>query len=287
MASALGWKILRLATKPASSPINTAPITVPVMYSASTPRPSGEFMPYFSPMIAKLGMMAAASAAIAAQQTPEVAKDVAAFAAASNLITTTVGTYFTLFISLPFAVWSYSVLEPVLSKVGLKPRVPMPSAETTPSAGALADDAHQEFSVPERALAWIATGAFALVGNWLAYKNTPLDALPGLAIMLAVVAIGYALYRLTGSRIPAVCWVSLLGMIATYPGVPYAAEIATLTGKINFLALTTPMLAFAGLSIAKDIPAFRRLGWPIVVTSLMANAGTFLGATVIAQFFRH
>ncbi len=232
-------------------------------------------------------MMAAASAAIAAQQAPEVAKEVAAFAAASNLITTTVGTYFTLFISLPFTVWSYSVLEPVLSKVGLKPREPMPSAETTPAAAALADDAHPEFSAPERALAWIATGAFALVGNWLAYKNTPLDALPGLAIMLAVVAIGYALYRLTGSRIPAVCWVSLLGMIATYPGVPYAAEIATLTGKINFLALTTPMLAFAGLSIAKDIPAFRRLGWPIVVTSLMANAGTFLGATVIAQFFRH
>ena len=232
-------------------------------------------------------MMAAASAAIAAQQTPEVAKEVAAFAAASNLITTTVGTYFTLFISLPFAAWAYGVLEPVLGKIGLKPRVPLPSAEADAREATLADAAPQELSVPERALAWVVTGVFALVGNWLAYKNAPLDALPGLAIMVAVVAAGYASYRLTGSRIPAVCWVSLFGMIATYPGVPYAAEIAALTGKINFLALTTPMLAFAGLSIAKDIPAFRRLGWPIVVTSLMANAGTFLGATIIAQYFRH
>ncbi len=52
-------------------------------------------------------MMAAASGAIAAQQTPEVAKDVATFAAASNLVTTTIGTYFTLFLSLPFTIWAY------------------------------------------------------------------------------------------------------------------------------------------------------------------------------------
>lgn len=61
-------------------------------------------------------MMAAAAGAIAAQQTPEIAKEVMTFAAASNLITTTIGTYFTLFISLPLAVWGYRVLEPILGR---------------------------------------------------------------------------------------------------------------------------------------------------------------------------
>ena len=63
---------------------------------------------FFDPLALAMGagvgsgsMMAAASGAIAAQQTAEVAKEVAAFAAASNLITTTIGTYFTLFLSLP------------------------------------------------------------------------------------------------------------------------------------------------------------------------------------------
>ena len=248
----------------------------------------GVFRPDALAMGAGVGsgsMMAAASAAIAAQQTPEVAKEVAAFAAASNLITTTIGTYFTLFVSLPFANWSYRVLEPVLGRIGLKPRLQSNDACARLEGGI--DAAPNELSPLGRAIAWVATGMLALIGNWLAYKNAPLEALPGLAIMLAVVAIGYALYRLTGSRIPAVGWISLVGMAATYPGVPYAAEIAAWTGKINFLALTTPMLAFAGLSIAKDIPAFRRLGWPIVVTSLMANAGTFLGAALIAQTFGH
>ena len=31
--------------------------------------------------------------------------------------------------------------------------------------------------------------------------------------------------------------------------------VGALTGKINFLSLITPMLTFAGLSIAKDMPA--------------------------------
>jgi len=245
----------------------------------------GIFRPAALAMGAGVGsgsMMAAASAAIAAQQTPEIAKEVAAFAAASNLITTTIGTYFTLFVSLPFANWSYGVFEPVLGRIGLKPRVQ--STDAGPDAVIATQ---KELSGWERAVAWIVTGTLALIGNWLAYRNAPLDALPGLTIMLATVTVGYLLYRLTGSRIPAVCWVSLVGMVATYPGVPYASAIAAWTGKINFLALTTPMLAFAGLSIARDIPAFRRLGWPIVITSLMANAGTFLGATLIAQYFGH
>jgi hypothetical protein len=128
----------------------------------------------------------ATSAAIAAQQTPEVAKEVAAFAAASNLITTTIGTYFTLFVSLPFANWSYGLLAPVLGRIGLKPRIQ-------------SNDAAAE-------------GAIDAASN---------------------------------------------------------------------------ELSPAGRAIAKEVPAFRRLGWPIVVASLMANAGTFLGAALIAQTFGH
>jgi len=228
------------------------------------------------------GLMAAASGAIAAQQTPEVAKDVAAFAAASNLITTTIGTYFTLFLSLPFTVWAYGVLEPILGRASRKPAL-----------GAATTAVHVErkvaaFSAVELLVVWMVAGAIALIGNYLGYK-TPVDGpvLAGLAIIVAAVVVGYAIYRLTKGLVPAVVWVSLLAMASTYPGMPYAAEIAAMTGKINFLALATPMLAFAGLSIAKDLPVFRQLGWRIVIVSLIANAGTFLGASVIAQLFMH
>jgi hypothetical protein len=226
------------------------------------------------------GLMAAASGAIAAQETPAVAKDVAAFAAASNLITTTIGTYFTLFLSLPFTIWAYGVMEPILG------RASRPKA--APTAPAHKETKVAAFSLLKLLVVWVVAGAIALIGNYLGYK-TPVDGtvVAGLALIVAAVIVGYALNRLTKGIVPAVVWVSLVAMVVTYPGMPYAADISALSGKINFLALATPMLAFAGLSIAKDLPVFRHLGWRIVIVSLLANAGTFLGASVIAQIFMH
>ena len=67
-----------------------------------------------------------------------------------------------------------------------------------------------------------------------------------MAIILAVVLIGYAVYRVTGRKLPAVLCVSLIGMALTYPASPVATTIAALTGHINFLALATPLLALLG-----------------------------------------
>ncbi|HHW45212.1 MAG TPA: DUF3100 domain-containing protein [Desulfotomaculum sp.] len=85
---------------------------------------TGLFHPLALAMGAGVGsgsMMAAASGAIAAAL-PEHAKDVATFAAASNLLTTVVGIYFALFVSLPVTEKLYDILEPrigkKLSKVG-------------------------------------------------------------------------------------------------------------------------------------------------------------------------
>jgi hypothetical protein len=225
-------------------------------------------------------MMAAAAGAIAAMQTPEVAKDVMAFAAASNLMTTIIGLYFALYISLPIAAWAYGKLEPLIGR--------------TTTASTTSDPASIEAADPRAAtpqvidaghmLVWILVGAIALIGNWITFKTVPnVEVISGMAIIIAVVVAGYALHALTRSKVAAMVWVSLIGMLLTYPGLPMAATVATLTGNINFIALATPILAFAGLALAKDMPAFRKLGWRIVVVSLAANAGTFLGATVIAQ----
>ncbi|MBC7490767.1 MAG: DUF3100 domain-containing protein [Glaciimonas sp.] len=226
-------------------------------------------------------MMVAASGAIAAQQTPEIAKQVMTFAAASNLITTTIGTYFTLFVSLPMAVWGYRVLEPILGRAS--------------GLSTLHEETKVDHTVDHTAAlgatgivcAWVLSAGLAMIGDWIARGSNPLDAIPGMAILLGAVLIGVLLNHATGKKIPAVCWVSLVAMVLTSPICPWAEQISALTAKINFLALITPILSMAGLSIVKDIPAFRRLGWRIVVVSFAANAGTFLGATLIAQFFVH
>ncbi|TCU95262.1 3-hydroxyisobutyrate dehydrogenase-like beta-hydroxyacid dehydrogenase [Paracandidimonas soli] len=209
-------------------------------------------------------MTAAAVGAIAAQQTPEVAKDVAAFAAAANLIATTIGTYLTLFISLPLAVRAYRFLEPILGR-----NRKGESVVEEASSGSREEAGHAvELNFGMRILSWLFVGLMVLIGNRIGFGTSMLEALPGVALIILAVLVGDLIYMGTRRKLPAVCWISFVAMAMTFPSVPYAAEVAELTGKVSFLALITPLLSFAGLSLAKDIPAFRRLGWRIVVVSL-------------------
>lgn len=245
----------------------------------------------FNPLALAMGsgvgsgsMMAAASGAIAAQQTPEMAKTVLTFAAASNLITTTVGTYFTLFISLPMAVWGYRLLEPLIGRKTKASDATSAVEESRPRLGDVETSA-PELSYRGKLLAWGMTAAFALVCDRMTHGTSPLVALPGMLIMVLATVVGDALAMVTGRKIPAVCWVSIAAMFLTSPLCPWASQIAAYSSQNDFLDVTTPMLTFAGLSIAKDIPAFRKLGWRIVLVSFVANGGTFLGASIVAQFF--
>jgi hypothetical protein len=227
-------------------------------------------------------MMAAAAGAIAAQQPANIAQDVAAFAAASNLITSTVGVYFTLFLSLPFANFMYGVLEPVLGRG----RAVRSTEAAIPVDAEMGHDTRIGMGTLIGLLLIVAI--LTLVGgNWITYNTIPTDSLIGAGIVVLVAIIGEVLKRFLPFSVPAVFWATLIGMGLTAPYWDGASWMAAQTGKINFLALATPVLAYAGLSLAKDLPVFKALGWRIVVVSLAANAGTFLFATFIAHFFVH
>ncbi len=226
-------------------------------------------------------LMAAALGAIAAQQPAEMLPQLTAIAAASNLLTTVAGFYFTLFLSLPLCSWLYGKLEPVLGRF---------SKRGAPDAGTAAVSqvsvAHGgALPLRDTLIAWAVVGGGVLIGNSLTYKVPPLVSLEG---MLAVVAIALAvegLKRLV-PRLPMVLVLSVVATVVGIPGLlPFSDALIALTAKLNFLAFTTPVLALAGFSVAKDLPVFRQLGWRIVVVSLTATAGTFLGATLIAEFF--
>ncbi|KTT50075.1 branched-chain amino acid ABC transporter permease, partial [Pseudomonas oryzihabitans] len=239
------------------------------------------FHPYSLAMGAGIGsgsIMAAAAGAIAAQQTPEVAKEVMALAAAANLITITLGTYFTLFISLPLAVWGYRVMEP---RIGRTTKASFQQS----SVDAAAVDEPVALGWSARFSAWLASGALALLATLVMSKTLPPAAFLGVAVMILAAFVGELLCQLFRRKVPAVCWVSLVAMFLTSPWCPLAPQITAAHNAVGIMALITPMLAFAGLSIAKDIPAFRRLGWRIVVVSLTAGFGTFIGAVFIAELF--
>ena len=54
-----------------------------------------------------------------------------------------------------------------------------------------------------------------------------------------------------------------------------------------FLPITTPILAYAGLSLGKDMEGFKHLSWRIVPVALAVAAGSFLCATALAEVMLH
>ena len=126
-------------------------------------------------------------------------------------------------------------------------------------------------------------GALSLVANFIGYKHSFAAALPGMLILIGISIAGIALGKVMPGGVPAVAYVVTLGCILTYPAVPGADYINEAMKKVNFLALTTPILAYAGIAIGKDLDALKKLGWRIVVVACVVFVGTYIGSAIIAQ----
>ena len=227
-------------------------------------------------------MMAAAIGAINGQSPPEMVKNLTAIASAANLMTAVLGFYFALFLSLPACSWLYDKLEPVLGRFSNFKAGDM--APTVASAGET-HGGHGAFGFPDSLLAWIVVAIGVLIGNSLTYHVPVMTSVIGLVIVLAVALLVDVLSRLL-KKIPHIFVLVIVTTVLGVPGLlPFSNAMIASVDKLNFLAFTTPVLALAGFSVAKDVPIFKQLSWRIVVVSLTAAAGTFLGATLIAEFF--
>ncbi|MDR3589034.1 MAG: hypothetical protein P4N41_05175 [Negativicutes bacterium] len=135
----------------------------------------------------------------------------------------------------------------------------------------------------ETILILLLAGVMAIVGNTLSYNMPAGEAAVGYVIMVAIAVVGMVVARLFPIKLPMVFWISIIAVLSTTPISPIAKMVTYYTGKVDFLALTTPILAYAGLSVGKDLASFQKISWRIVVVSLCVYTGTFLFATMIAQ----
>lgn len=131
-------------------------------------------------------------------------------------------------------------------------------------------------------------GYKAALGKNISYSQFIMEAAFGYCIMFALALLGIACSKYIPGKLPMVFWVSVLATLSTVPQVcPWAKEIGYYTGKVDFLALATPILAFAGLSFGKDLDKFKSMSWRIIVVALAVYTGTFICASIVAQFLLH
>ncbi|MCD9030087.1 DUF3100 domain-containing protein [Luteimonas sp. BDR2-5] len=227
-------------------------------------------------------MMAAALGPITLGQSPELARELTAIAGAANLIAGVVGFYFAAFVTLPLCNWLYGRLEPVLGRTALARRAPS-TGDLDTDAVLEGENARSTFA--DSVLALLLMVAGITISNWIGHGVGPAQTLPGVAVMVAIVLLGLLLKRLL-RKLPLMLFLALAATFATLQGGwPLAGQVAGIINQVQFMSITTTVLALAGFSVARKLPMFRRLGWRIVLVSLTAATGAFIGSATVAEIF--
>lgn len=127
------------------------------------------------------------------------------------------------------------------------------------------------------------TAVITIIGNFVGPKISPLEALPGILILVLIAFTGILLSKVIPIKIPAVAYIVTLATILTIPGVPFAEYVFEYTKKVDFLALCTPILAYAGIYTGKNLGSLKSTGWRIFVLAVVVMVGTYAGSAIIAQ----
>ena len=141
----------------------------------------------------------------------------------------------------------------------------------------------------EYTLIMLIIAAVALIGNWVSSKFTAsfAESLPGILILFGIAFVGTTLARLIPVKIPAVIWITVIGILLAIEGSPTAPYVTEAVGKIGLLPLATPVLAYARVNIGKDWAEFKKIGWRGILVTLCVMVGTFVGSAVIANIILH
>lgn len=130
----------------------------------------------------------------------------------------------------------------------------------------------------------ILVGIIVAAGNSVGYQINIINSLEALVVLVIISAIGFLLSRLPLlNKLPVILWVSVVAAFVSSPIFPWHEKIITLSDQVSLLAVCTPVLAYAGLAIGKDLALFKRISWRIIPVSLAVFSGTFIFASLIAQ----
>lgn len=127
-------------------------------------------------------------------------------------------------------------------------------------------------------------GAMILIGQFISKGTSIITALPGMLIMIFAAMIAMMLKDLFPKSIfPAFGFATIIGLILSVPGNPVSDVFNAQVANINFMAITTPLLAFAGISVGNKIEELKSMSWKIVVISLVVFTTIFFACASIGH----
>ncbi|WP_174614520.1 hypothetical protein [Virgibacillus ihumii] len=138
-------------------------------------------------------------------------------------------------------------------------------------------------NIQEWTLLLVIFGFISIISNWIGYNILPLEALPGMIILILICLAGFILNKVIPIDFPSVAYIALIGVLVSMPWMPGSEIVVAWTTEVELLALTTPILAYAGISIGRSWTDFVQLGWKTIIVASLVMLGTFLGSALIAE----
>ncbi|MGA7204879.1 MAG: DUF3100 domain-containing protein [Specibacter sp.] len=242
------------------------------------------------------GSMMAASAASIIDAYPGNEQAILGMAAVSNLITTILGVYVGIYVSLPLADKFYKLLTRKRSAAEALELATVPATAVAPAtmeARSAEDEANRDFrekvaqsSGEVRLPLWLSLGVLSILGVGtasVAAKGLHWNIIGGYAVLMGLVLLGLFLYKVT-RKVSAIIWITTIGAYVSSPWFFAAEPLTKLVSAVDFLSIATVMLTLAGLSLGKDVPLLKNIGWKIIPVGLVAITSSFLLSVVIAEF---
>ena len=130
----------------------------------------------------------------------------------------------------------------------------------------------------------IVVAVMILIGQKIGFGLSVTAAIPGMILVVIVAMLALIIKDLLPNlKFPAFAWATMIGLILSMPFMPTAKIFLEYTNKVNFLATTTPILAFAGISVGNKIPQLKKLSWKILLIAIIVFSSTYFGSAIIAQ----
>lgn len=130
----------------------------------------------------------------------------------------------------------------------------------------------------------IIVGIMILIGQRIGFGIPIAKAIPGMILVIIISQFALIIKALTPNiKFPAFAWASLTALVLSMPFMPTADFFLKYTNDVNFLGTTTPILAFAGISVGNKIQKLKELSWKALIIAIFVFMGTFFGSAIVAH----
>ena len=122
-----------------------------------------------------------------------------------------------------------------------------------------------------------------VIGNSIGFNHPIGESLIGMGILSLITLCGVWMERELPFNISSIIYISVMGIILAFPGMPTSDMLLYYVSKVELLSIVTVFLAYVGIGMGKSWNEFKALGWRAIIITVLVIASTYLGSAFVAH----